>query len=735
MQEILVLYYLVALVAALILLNAYKRNTTIGIKIGKVMLATFLLVVFYSFNIIGTSFLVKSVALSLSFITMDVMLLLFYDYILEFIGWQEKIPRGVFYCIFTFAMVDMVFMLLNPYNEIALGYRMIAYGEDFVLTYIPKLPFVLHNLYALAVALLAVFLLILKCRETPRIYWKRYYILIAGIGAAAFLNAINLKMTDVVPVDVSSALYCMVGMLMYFNTFRYLPMVTLDLTRSMILNYLSEPVVLFDYEGCLTDYSMDILRVMPNTRFEISVLTLEEFVEEGKFPGFRNDEVDQEFEWTVRLSGEIHIFQCKFKCMKDSKGLSIGKIFVFNDITSIRKTFFELEQSTLYDAVTGLYNKQSYMTQVPQWNDSRYWPVALTVCNVNGLRSINDRFGTAYGDMVMKQLAHFVQIHIGEDTFAAKVDNGDILVVMEGKTHEDAADVFEKIKQDMEGFFSEENAVQIEYGIAVKEREDVTMERVLSDARTSMQNKKMLRDNSASSSLVDSLKQTLSESDYETEEHVERTREMAARLGKKMNLSDSDIGKLELLAVLHDIGKVAIPHHVLVKKGKLNDEEFKIMQQHTIKGYRIAKSSPELGDIAECILSHHEKWDGTGYPNRLKGEEIPLLSRIISAVDSHDVMVHNRPYHQAMPEEDAIKELRRCAGTQFDPNIVKIFTKMLEEEELPKIRAEREKERLETEMAAAKVARKTLKKEEEDEEREKEDIERKSREKKVKKEA
>lgn len=718
MQGILVLYYLVALTAALILLNAYRRNTTIGVKIGKVMLATFLLVVFYTFNIIGTSFLVKSVAISLSFITMDAMMLLFYDYILEFIGWRERIPRGIFYCICTCALVDTVFMLLNPYNEIALGYKITTYGEDFVLTYIPKLPFILHNLYILAVALLAVFLLILKCRETPRVYWKRYYILIAGIVAAALINWMNLKMTDIVPVDVSSALYCVVGMLMYFNTFRYLPMVTLDLTRRMILNYLSEPVVLFDYEGCLTDYSKDILRVMPNTHFEIGALTLKEFVAEGKFPGFRDVEMDQEFEWTVRFSGEIHIFQCKFKCMKDAKGLSIGKIFVFNDITSMRKTFFELEQSMLYDALTGLYNKPIYLTQVPQWSDSRYWPIALAVCNVNGLRSINDRFGTAYGDMVMKQLAHFVRIHIGDDTFAAKVDNGDILAVMEGKTHEDAADIFEKIKQDMEEFFSEENPVHVEYGIAVKEREDVTMERVLSDARTSMQNKKMLRDNSASSSLVDSLKQTLSESDYETEEHVERTREMAARLGKKMNLSDSDIGKLELLAVLHDIGKVAIPHHVLVKKGKLNDEEFKIMQQHTIKGYRIAKSSPELGDIAECILSHHEKWDGTGYPNRLKGEEIPLLARIISAVDSHDVMVHNRPYHQAMPEEDAIKELRRCAGTQFDPNIVEVFTKLLEEEELPKIRAERERERLETEMAAAEVARKTLKKEEENEKQE-----------------
>lgn len=718
MQGIVVLYYLVALVAALILLKAYKRNTTIGIKIGKVMLATFLLVVFYSFNITGTDFMVKSVALSLTFITMDIMMIFFYEYVLAFIGWEEKVPKVFSYCIYAYAFVDAVFMLLNPYNNIALDFCRIPFGEDFVLGYIPKLPYVIHNAYIIIIVLFAVLLLILKCGETPKVYWKRYYMLIVGVAAAVCVNVLNLNMTGILPVDISFVLYCAVGILMYYNTFHYLPMVTLNITRKMILNYLSEPVVLFDYEGHLADYSSDILKVMPGVRFEVGVMTMDDFVREGEFGGFRNAEKDQEFEWTAKISGENHIFQCKFKCMKDSKNRGLGKIFVFNDITSMRKTYFELEQSTLYDALTGFYNKQSYLTQVPQWSDSRYWPVAVGVCNINGLRSLNDKFGSAYGDFVMQQLAHCVRVHIGEETFAAKLDNGDILAVMEGKTHEDAAVVFEAIKRELEKFFSKDNEVHVEYGIAVKEREDVTMDRVLSDARTSMQNKKMLRDNSASSSLVDSLKQTLSESDYETEEHVERTREMAARLGKRMNLSDSDIGKLELLAVLHDIGKVAIPHHVLVKKGKLNDEEFKIMQQHTVKGYRIAKSSPELGDIADCILSHHEKWDGTGYPNRLKGEEIPLLARIISAVDSHDVMVHNRPYHQAMPEEDAIKELRRCAGTQFDPHIVEVFTELLEEEELPKVWAERERrkqeeeqQKQEAELAAAEVARKVLDKE------------------------
>ena len=157
---------------------------------------------------------------------------------------------------------------------------------------------------------------------------------------------------------------------------------------------------------------------------------------------------------------------------------------------------------------------------------------------------------------------------------------------------------------------------------------------------------------------------------------------MAKRLGKTMRLSDSDVGKLELLAVLHDIGKVAVPHNVLYKKGSLTEEETKIMQGHTEIGSRIAQSSPELRAIADCILSHHERWDGTGYPNGLAGHEIPLLARIIAAVDAHDVMVHDRRYHAAVEEREAIAELQKCAGTQFDPEIITVFTQLLEKEEL-----------------------------------------------------
>ena len=412
-------------------------------------------------------------------------------------------------------------------------------------------------------------------------------------------------------------------------------------------------------------------------------MTIDQFVKENGFSGLNGTDTNQEIDWVYQEKEEKRIYQCQLNCMKDEEQKLIGKLFMFKDITGMRQTFFEFEHSMLFDEVTGFYNKQSFLTQIPQWNIPEYWPVSVAVCNIDGLNAINGAYGTGFGDSAMRNIARYIRRRVGEKVFCAKVDNGDMVIVLEDMTNTDAATLLEAIDADVSDFY-ENMPVSIEFGVATKEDSEQSIEKTLQIARASMQKKKMLKEKSASSSLVDSLKQTLCESDFQTEAHVERTRLMAARLGHEMGISDSDIGKLELLAVLHDIGKVAIPQDIIKKKGKLTPEERTIIEQHTVKGYRIAKSSAELEDIAEGILSHHEKWDGTGYPNRLKGEEIPLIARIISAVDSHDVMVNDRPYHKAMPEADAIAELKRCSGTQFDPDVIEAFVRLLEREELPK---------------------------------------------------
>ncbi|OHE59779.1 MAG: hypothetical protein A2Z47_13520 [Thermodesulfovibrio sp. RBG_19FT_COMBO_42_12] len=141
-----------------------------------------------------------------------------------------------------------------------------------------------------------------------------------------------------------------------------------------------------------------------------------------------------------------------------------------------------------------------------------------------------------------------------------------------------------------------------------------------------------------------------------------------------MGLSERGLNELNLLASLHDIGKLAILDNVLMKPGVLSTEEWEMIKKHPEIGYRIAQSSNRTASIAEAILTHHERWDGAGYPLGLKGNGIPLLSRIFAIMDAYEVMTHDTAYRKAMSYEEALCELRRCAGTWFDPKLVKMFT-------------------------------------------------------------
>ena len=175
------------------------------------------------------------------------------------------------------------------------------------------------------------------------------------------------------------------------------------------------------------------------------------------------------------------------------------------------------------------------------------------------------------------------------------------------------------------------------------------------------------------SSIVESIKTTLTVRSQETEDHAERITKLAVKMGTELALSQVDLNDLELFAALHDIGKVGVSDKILNKPGKLTEEEWIVMKKHPEIGYRIARASHKLSRIADYILSHHERWDGMGYPRGLKGEDIPLLSRILSVADAYDAMTEDRIYRKALSKEEAIEEIRRNSGSQFDPIIANIF--------------------------------------------------------------
>jgi HD-GYP domain-containing protein (c-di-GMP phosphodiesterase class II) len=173
------------------------------------------------------------------------------------------------------------------------------------------------------------------------------------------------------------------------------------------------------------------------------------------------------------------------------------------------------------------------------------------------------------------------------------------------------------------------------------------------------------------------MKTALHEKSQETEEHAQRLVKLSKAVGEKIGLTDEQFDDLELFSALHDIGKIGIDDQILNKPSRLTEEEWIEMKKHSEIGYRIAMSSPELMSIAEYILTHHEHFDGKGYPQGQTGENIPLLSRIVAVVDAYDAMTEDRPYRKGMSKEAALTEIIKNSGKQFDPNIAKIFVEII----------------------------------------------------------
>jgi HD-GYP domain-containing protein (c-di-GMP phosphodiesterase class II) len=171
----------------------------------------------------------------------------------------------------------------------------------------------------------------------------------------------------------------------------------------------------------------------------------------------------------------------------------------------------------------------------------------------------------------------------------------------------------------------------------------------------------------------DVLLQVLHERQPDLHEHLAEVADLAVAIGRKLALLPEELDEMARAAELHDVGKMAIPDEILNKPGPLDRVELGFVQQHTIVGERILAAAPSLSPVARIVRASHERWDGTGYPDGLKGEEIPLGSRIIAACDAYKAMTSDRPYAAAVPEAEALAELRRCAGAHFDPRVVDVL--------------------------------------------------------------
>jgi diguanylate cyclase (GGDEF)-like protein/PAS domain S-box-containing protein len=363
----------------------------------------------------------------------------------------------------------------------------------------------------------------------------------------------------------------------------------------------------------------------------------------------------------------------------DKMGECDGALIMITDITERKKAEEQLKYISLRDPLTGLYNRAYFEDGMRRLESYRFARVGIIMCDVDGLKLINDILGHNAGDSILIAAADIIKECFRAGDVVARV-GGDEFAVFLLNTEKD---VIETACRRMRQAISTYNSIHLalplslSIGFAVNDGKSISMNSLYKEADYNMYKEKQNRSQSARIAIVEALKKALEIKDFMTQGHMSRLRALTATFVSAIDLPKHFTKDLLLFAQFHDIGKVGIPDSILFKPAELTPEEYTEMKRHCEIGYRIAQSSADLAPIADLILKHHEWWNGKGYPLGLKEEEIPLGCRILAIADAYESMTSVRPYRKPMSHGVAIKELKKFAGTQFNPELVDKFVQVI----------------------------------------------------------
>ncbi len=444
--------------------------------------------------------------------------------------------------------------------------------------------------------------------------------------------------------------------------------ITLDGMRVTDINEAGEQVLGYRREEFRADDGL-LRRAMDDNSWEV-LAQVRQQLEEGA-EAVR----DVVLSWTSK-DGRLVILDHVMMPSLNMRDELVGIESIARDITERHRMESEIRQLTFNDQLTGISNRAYFEQELKRPQVANCLPLTIVLGDINGLKLVNDAFGHHAGDELLARAAELLSSVLRRSDTICRWGGDEFAMILPGVDEQAATEIMFRIRSALRRADPKPIPISIALGMCTRVSMEQSIQDVIREAEERMYRNKLLESKSTHSSIIASLEKTLWEKTHETEEHARRMQEVARALGVDMGLSEDQLTNLSLLAILHDVGKVAVPDAILVKPGQLTAEEWQTMKRHPETGYRIAVASANLAPIADLILSHHEHWDGSGYPRGLVGEDIPLLARIIAVADAYDVMTSGRPYRRAMTEEEAMAELQRCSGQQFDPSVVEALLTM-----------------------------------------------------------
>jgi diguanylate cyclase (GGDEF)-like protein/putative nucleotidyltransferase with HDIG domain len=352
----------------------------------------------------------------------------------------------------------------------------------------------------------------------------------------------------------------------------------------------------------------------------------------------------------------------------------------------------ELEVRSVRDRVTGLATLEAFVRRLDsEVERSRRHARALTVAvlDLDGFRSLNARHGREVADELLVAVGKVLTRCTRASDLSSRTSGDEFTVMLPEMSGDEAMQCMERILLELEALqVGPLNGVSASIGLSEYRKPmgasdliaeaDVQLDRARAagGGRAERAGTTAATEDEAGGSHKDAiagLTEALLERDRYTGEHSESVVQLVESVARGLGLDDEEVWRVKAAALLHDIGKVAIPDHILNKPGKLDDEEWKLMREHPAIGERILRAIPGLGGVARIVRHEHERFDGKGYPDGISGEEVPIGSRIILACDAYHAMTSDRPYRQAMPHAEAVRELAKSAGTQFDPQVTEVL--------------------------------------------------------------